>query len=444
MPKMNVTTITVGLVLFMTSCVPQKEYHEMLTSFQNSPCPKKKAELESPLDRSNLVEQVLAVNPSLESTRQAWGAMVAKFPQVTSWDDPMFSYSMAPGTINSKTVPYGYQMDLSQKFPFPGKLHLRGQIALAQAQSANEDYEDVKVQLAAETSQLFDDYYLIERALETNAALISLQKEMTQSADAEYSASLLTAESPLQALQELGQLEYDRIALTQDRKVIIAKINALLHRDPSTPLPHPPHTLEAVFVRETVEALQMKALQNRPDLRAVRAQIQGARYAHSLAKREYFPDFELMGSYNTMWPTPAMFTMIGAKLNLPFQLDRRKGAVDEAKAILNSISFKHKQVVDLAFYEVTSALKRISQAQSYREILQKKIVLYSFDEVQVIGAGLESGQKSLLQLLETEKQYKKLELEVHVALAELFRQLALLDKAVGSINYFTKGGASCE
>lgn len=445
--------ITSGLTsisLLMTSCsAPSAQYDQMLTTFRYSSCNVdvcNAAEyvLNEPLERSNLVHTVLTVNPSLESTRQAWRGMLARYPQVVSWDDPMASYAFAPGTIRSKTVSYGQEIDLKQKFPFPGKLNLRGKIALAEAGSAEEDYEWVKIQLATAASNLFDDYYLIERAIGVNNIHIALLKEYKESANAQYASGQVTAQIPLQADVELAQLEYEQISLATDREVIIAKINALLHRDPSSPLPLSQKTLYPIAISENAEQLQEEALQNRPDLRAIRAQIDAAKSALDLAYLEYLPDFEVMYSYNSMWPVPSMFSSVGVGVNIPIQLERRKGAVDESRSNIKSLSYKHAQLVDQAFVEITTALKRVSQARQYVEILKEQIIPTAKDELEAAIAGFEAGKNTFLELIESERTLRTLELQFHSAMAELYRQLAMLDQSVGYILHFSEGGMSHE
>src|SRR5262249_48376584 len=78
-----------------------------------------------------LVEQVLARNPSLAQMIAAWQAAAARYPQVTSLEDPMLGAKLGPGSFGSNTVDFAYTVELAQKFPFPGKLGLKGQSALA-------------------------------------------------------------------------------------------------------------------------------------------------------------------------------------------------------------------------------------------------------------------------------------------------------------------------
>ena len=56
-----------------------------------------------------LVEQVLARNPSLAQMRAVWQAASARYPQVTSLDDPTFGAAVGPGAFGSNQVNGGWR-----------------------------------------------------------------------------------------------------------------------------------------------------------------------------------------------------------------------------------------------------------------------------------------------------------------------------------------------
>jgi hypothetical protein len=62
-----------------------------------------------------LIEQVLARNPTLAQTVAAWQAASARYPQVTSLEDPMFAATVGPGTIapDDSGVDFAYRLEFS-------------------------------------------------------------------------------------------------------------------------------------------------------------------------------------------------------------------------------------------------------------------------------------------------------------------------------------------
>src|SRR5688572_12600656 len=100
------------------------------------------------LDRAELIDRVLERNPSLHAARYAWRAALARYPQVTALDDPRFGYSLRPRSIDSDDVDTANDFAVSQAIPFPGKISLRGERAIAEAESAQSDVEVERVKLA--------------------------------------------------------------------------------------------------------------------------------------------------------------------------------------------------------------------------------------------------------------------------------------------------------
>src|SRR5437879_740662 len=62
------------------------------------------------LSVETLVKDVLARNPSLAQMTAAWQAASARYPQVTSLEDPMLGTKLGPGSFGSNTVDFAYMV----------------------------------------------------------------------------------------------------------------------------------------------------------------------------------------------------------------------------------------------------------------------------------------------------------------------------------------------
>src|SRR5262249_53717766 len=138
------------------------------------------------LSEQELIDQVLARNPSLAQMTAAWEAASARYPQVISFDDPMFGFMAAPGSLGSNSVEIGYRVEISQKLPFCGKRQLRGQSAEAEASAAGHDIDDMRLQLVESTRSALADYYLAGRALAVNAEGLRLLRSFRDRARERY------------------------------------------------------------------------------------------------------------------------------------------------------------------------------------------------------------------------------------------------------------------
>ncbi len=385
------------------------------------------------LQREALVREVLARNPGLQAAREAWQAALARVPQASALEDPMLSYGVAPFSIGSRQVPYGQEVKLGQALPFPGKHALKGEVAAAEAAAARNDWVDARQRLALMASLLFDDSFVAHRALAINAEHLELLRALKKSAEAQYVVGRASQADPLQAEVQLGELMRERLTLETQRNTLRAQLNALLHRAPQLPLPPPPESLafpEADPMEST--SLQEEALRQRPELEALRARVGGREAAVRLAQREYLPDFELMGSYNSMWMDPQHRLMVGVGLNIPFfQLGKRKAAVQEAEADLRGMRRDEARLVDAIRAEVDQARERLMEARGVATLERERILPAARDQVAAARAGFTTGRNSFLAVIEAERSLRNARLRVAEALADVQRRQAELDRAVG-------------
>ncbi len=384
------------------------------------------------LEREHLIGAVLERNPGLEAARQAWRAALERYPQAVSLGDPMVGYGLAPLSLGSRDVRYGQEARFGQLVPFPGKLKLRGQVAQAEAEAAQWDYETARLELATLASLLFDDYYVVHRALEINAEHLRLLGEFQRIATAQYVAGTAAQQDPLQAEVEVAHLLHREVVLDTEREVLVARLNALLHRRPGAPLPPPPaELLPASDPLAPVESLEEDAVAVRPELRTLAAEIRGLGAAVALQKREFYPDFEPMTSYNSMWGDSEHRFMVGLEVNLPIRRSRRRAAVAEAEARLAQAVSERQRMEDEVRSEVRQAYVRDREARHIVELYESRLLPASHDQIRAALAGFKTARNSFLALIEAERNERQVQLRYHEVLADLYRSGAELERAMG-------------
>ena len=386
---------------------------------------------EAALDRAALVRATLERNPDLAAARQAWRAALAEASAADSLDDPMLSYAIAPLSVASEDVRLGHEVRLSQRLPWPGKRRLRAEVAVAEAEAARDQLDAVRLELALMASNLFDDYYLVARSLEINERHRALLAQFKESAEAQYVVGRASQQDPIQAEVEIAHLEHDRLSLETRRDILIAQLNGLLHRRPRAPLPPPPAELAPQVVLAPREELERVALERRPELEVQAARVRAGQAAGRLARREFWPDLELMGSYSSMWDMPEHQWMVGLGVNLPVFRGRRHAAVEQAAARTAGAERERDRLVDRVRVEVEEAYRRVEEAQHVAELYRDRLVPAARDQVDAAAAGLVSAQNSFLAVIAAERNLREVELRQEMARAELHQRRAALDRAVG-------------
>jgi cobalt-zinc-cadmium efflux system outer membrane protein len=386
------------------------------------------------LEREAFVKAVLARNPSVEAARAAARAALYEVPQARSLEDPMLMYGIAPISAFDAGSRFGQRVQLEQRFPFPGKLRLRGEVALADALGAREDLTSTTLRLGLAASQLFDDWYVVSRALEINAEHLRLLESFKRSAEAQFVVGKASQQDPLQAEVEIAQLLHEEVVLKAQRAILRARMNSLLRRAPQAGLPSPPKELQISTAAPppSVE-LQDQAVRNRPELAALAARIRGRQAGIQLARRNYFPDVGVMGSYNSMWMNAPHQYMVGVTLNLPIYLEKRGAAVEQARAQLTRAEAEQVREMDEIRVEVEQARERLLESLHAVTLFRSRIVPAVQDQVEAARVGFETGRNSFLAVIQAENNLRTIELRFAQVLADVERRRADLDRAVGVI-----------
>jgi cobalt-zinc-cadmium efflux system outer membrane protein len=387
------------------------------------------------LDRAELIRHVLERNPNVRASRDAWRAALARYPQVTALDDPMFSYDLRPRSIGSDEVDTANDFGVSQAIPFPGKLGLRGKTALAEAESAQSDVAMERVQLAALASRLFDEYWLAERALEITAQHAALLEDAHRASLSRYSTGTGTQQDVLAAETEQGMLAHEERELAAQRQIVTERINTLLHRNPELPLPSPPRELDSNAAAHELDAPTLigRAIEGRPELRGLAAMVRAREAEVSLARREFLPDFRVRGGYETSWQENPLKPVVGVELNVPLQLGRRRAALEEASARLAREHSRLHALEDRIRFEVTSAVERLRESQHLLEISQQRRLPPARDRVVGARAAFASGQITFLEFVDAQRSLlaaEQAEFEVRAAVSV---RRAALARALGEV-----------
>lgn len=379
-----------------------------------------------------LLQDVLSRHPSLASAAAAWRAAAARYPQVVSLDDPMLDTMMAPASLGSNTVDFAYVIQGRQKLPWSGKRPLRGQVAAHQAQAAAFEVADARVALVEMTSLAYYDLYLSRRRLDLNRQSRQVVDELRTNALRRYEAQLVTQQDVLLAEVEAAELDQKRVELAQASHVAVARINTLLLRAPLAPLLEPPTELHVAQSVATAEALASQAFSQRPDLAAAWQRFRAEQASVALACREFKPDLELVGRYDTFWQSPQqqLQFQVGVTLNVPLAQERRRSAVREASARAGQQRAAINRLVAQIGFEVQAAYERAVAAQQSLEILRNRVVPAAEASFTTARNSYMTGSLDFLRLVEAQRQLITIRERTIEAEVELHRRIAELQRVI--------------
>lgn len=390
------------------------------------------------LDRTALVESVLAANREITAMREAWRAAVDEVPAAGALDDPMLSYEIAPASIVSSAAPFGQRAQVRQKLPYPGKRGAARDAAVADAEAMHGDYQATRLAIAEMASQLFDEAFLNARAFEINDRHRELVTQMQKAAQLRVASGRGSAQDVLQAEVELGRLEHDRVMLESERIAITAQLNGLLHRAPSAPLPPPPAELAVPADPVDVATLERDALASRPQKAAAEARVRAGEANVTAADRAFYPDLEVMASYDSMWDMPEHRWMVGVSIEVPLQRAKRAAEGNAARDRVAQARAVVDQQVDAIRVEVARAHQELVESIHAARLYDERLLPAVRAQLDAALAGFTTGANDFPAVIQAERELREIQLAALRARADASRRQAALDRIVGKL----PGGAS--
>ena len=209
---------------------------------------------------------------------------------------------------------------------------------------------------------------------------------------------------------ELEGLRYQNAIIDADTQLDLArqKLAVLLALRSVTELP--PALVEDDFARPALSTDQLveRALQLRPDWRAVRADRLRAEAAVSQARREAFPDLSLGLGY-----THSNFTVSGDNANtlsmsasLPLPIfDRNQGNIAHAHVDVQRADNEAQRIELQVRHEVAEAVRRSARSAKLVGIYEGGMLERADAALRVAEKSYKAGAVSLLELLEAQRTY---------------------------------------
>lgn len=378
------------------------------------------------VSREELVGVVLERNPAVEAATSAVDAAAARIRASGAWPEPRVSGSLAPLSVGGHET--GWGIELSQTLPLSGRPGLERAAARVRATISEHDLAATRIELARTASDLFDDWWLVERAIALNATHRERLHELERSVRDRYVVGRTPEASVLAAELERLQLERQAIELQARSEALVSALNALMHREVDAPLPPPePPSRPANLVAST------EPTHDRPDVEALAARQELADIEERMARRAWTPDPMLMTEYSNMWPHEEHRWMVGVGVDIPLSVRARNAAIDAARAERAAASSRLARAIDAASDEQRRAWLEADAARRSWELLAQRVVPVAEQRTTASRIAFEADRTDFRELIEAERALLEAELAAHSALADHHRALAAFAAARGEL-----------
>lgn len=378
-------------------------------------------------------------NPGLKAAFEAWKAALEKVPQVRSLPDPKFTYTYYISEIETRVGPQKNKYGIAQSFPWPEKLNLKSNAALAAAEAQRQKFESMKRKLFADIKLAWYETYYIAKAIEITEENINLLKQLEGVARTRYTTGGTPFATVIKVQVELGKLENQRRSLKDMTQAVTAKLNASINRSPDTPITPSPSIENPGFPLSDEEALSL-ATENNPELKVLDHETEMRKFNLAAAKREFYPDITLGLDYidtrESIMPNVEDNgkdpVMVMASLNIPLWFGKYRAAIREAESRYRAAQNERQNRQNEIFSALKMALYQFRDADRRISLFQDTLIPTARESLGVSEQAFISGKADFMNVIDAQRILLEFELSQERALADKNKKLAEIEKLLGS------------
>ncbi len=425
-------------------------------------------------DVEALVEAALAANPALRAARERVSAARARVAPAGLLPDPMLMVGiqnlplgrMEPGTDahgtplpNSGSGPDPMTMRMigvGQSIPYPGKLSLRRRVASREAEAAEAALAATAREVTRDVRAAYYELAFLDQSLEIVERNRRLLGDFIQITETRYGVGVAGQQDVLRARVEATRLAESAVALTEQRRAALARLNAALDRPSETPVsgPRVPERVARAAVADSagrirfvsaalgaraadsplppLGELQETAVRESPELREQAAMLLAQAARLELARREYLPDFDLSLQYGQRGGgLPDMVTAL-VSVPIPIQKGRKQDAyVAEARSELAAREADYRARQNEVRSEVARLHSELERQRAQLALYVRAIIPQGRASLTSATASYQVGRVAFLTVLDNQATLFNYETEYFRTLTDFAATLAELERVVG-------------
>ena len=294
---------------------------------------------------SALLKEALANNPELLATQRELDAARSRVAPAEALDDPM----LEAGLLNVPTGSFSLNKEdmtmkmigLTQRLPYPGKRGLRRELAERDAASVGHNLREAGNRVRRDVKVAYFDLALVHESQRLAQKNLQVLETLSSIAESRYAVGQTSQADVLKAQTQRARMQEELLKLGRERPALEAELNRALGRSGAAAIQPAPLRLHEATL--DADELRFMARDGRPQLLAQQSMVQRNLKALELARKDYYPDFDVRFSYGQRDNFEAMkredLISLTVAINLPlWRKDKREPRVAEAEAMREQAS----------------------------------------------------------------------------------------------------------
>ena len=389
-----------------------------------------------PMSVDQAVAEAMQANPEIQASTRRLSLSQLKTSTARSLDDPMLmgrdwdTPLRQPWDLNQAQIMVGVQRTFLSK----EKRDARARVAGDDVDVASSDLDAVRQEVAVEVRKSCADLKRIADEMPLHNREASLLKEALAGALAEYTTGKTTQSEVLKAQMAMTRLNEHLLQLEEERDTAAAELDVLLGRRPDEPV-EIVGTYAEPIEPPSIEALEQVAIQNRPELAALRKDITRAKDDSYMTRLAMKPDFTVAAGYMLM-PTGSYTRgayMAELTMNLPrWNRDRHEGEAKQADVAAAVTESELEVRTQAVFLEVRRAQIETQVAERRMKLYRDTLLPQAEAGFKASTAAYQNNRGEFQALVESQNLLLDIQDAYYTASAAADKGIAELERAIGA------------
>lgn len=370
-------------------------------------------------------------NPEIRAALKRWDSARKRAASEGTPDKPRIDIERmyAPSGRSPLNGAEEKSVSITQEFPFPTTLYLRGSRASKEAAIAEQAHRAKVREVLARTRTAYAALYLSFKSRRLLDENIELMRRFAQVAESKFAAGSGSQSDALKAQVELTKMLNMGLVVEAERELASAELNALMGRPAGEGL-GTPADLAPGRVEKALSELEAVAFSRRPELRQAVLAAELSRTSLSLARSEFLPD--IMLSYRRRSdPMRGRTSDAVLGLSLPLWFWKPAAMAAEAAAGRDAAEAELEAAKLATAADLRTAFVRARTAQRLAESYETSLLPQADSALTVAESGYRSGRTGFLDLLDAQRSLLSFKLEYYQYLADYEQRAAELERVVG-------------
>ena len=383
----------------------------------------------------DLIKELVHSNPELSAAQKRYEIALTRPAQEGALPDPRITAGWIsngnplPGAGLGVEPTSNIGLQIAQEFPYPGKRTLRGGMARKEADSEAQMVRARELSLVTQLKTTFYELRFLYEAEDILRRNQTLLQQLLRVAEARYSVGKAMQQDLFKSQVEISILENKLVVLGQKKASMVAEINTLLNRSPSESLGRP-ELMETLPELGPLPSLQNQAETASPMLRAQQSVIDSKQLGVQMARREYFPDFDVIGGYYNQGRMKDMWEF-KVQINVPIYFWRKQRyALEESSLRLVEAQRTYRATDQMLSFRIRDRYLAAEASRKLMDLYSKRIIPQAQFALESSLASYESGGVDFLTVLSNISSILENETNYYEQRAEYLKALAGLEELV--------------